>query len=101
MRITSTTTRTPLILSDAVESTISLLPVSCRPARYLNRDHCRRYFEIEVSSFEFCLLVGIGGGVPSLENDIRLGDVVVRQPGGIYGGVMQYDLGKRLLVDNR
>ncbi|KAJ0421028.1 hypothetical protein BJY00DRAFT_113978 [Aspergillus carlsbadensis] len=45
-------------------------------------------------ALEFCLMVGIGGGVPSLENDIRLGDVVISKPEGIYGGVVQYDLGK-------
>ncbi|RDW74453.1 uncharacterized protein DSM5745_07115 [Aspergillus mulundensis] len=45
-------------------------------------------------ALEFCLMVGIGGGVPSPENDIRLGDVVVSQPQGTYGGVVQYDLGK-------
>ncbi|PTD05102.1 hypothetical protein FCULG_00000138 [Fusarium culmorum] len=27
-------------------------------------------------NIEFCLLVGIGGGAPTLDNDIRLGDVV-------------------------
>ncbi|RDW81847.1 hypothetical protein BP6252_02959 [Coleophoma cylindrospora] len=33
------------------------------------------------------------GGVPS-KHDIRLGDVVVSQPFGNYGGVVQHDLGK-------
>jgi hypothetical protein len=42
------------------------------------------------------LLVGIGGGIPSKKNDIRLGDVVVGMPDGIHGGVVQYDLGKRM-----
>ncbi|KAI0459499.1 hypothetical protein F5B21DRAFT_455072 [Xylaria acuta] len=42
----------------------------------------------------FCLLVGIGGGAPSEENDIRLGDVVVSLPTGAYPGVLQYDRGK-------
>ncbi|KAN0069927.1 kinesin [Elaphomyces granulatus] len=28
----------------------------------------------------FGLMVGIGGGVPSIKNDIRLGDVVVSKP---------------------
>ncbi|KAI3316579.1 hypothetical protein HD806DRAFT_517189 [Xylariaceae sp. AK1471] len=42
----------------------------------------------------FCLLVGIGGGAPSEENDIRLGDVVVSLPTGTYPGVLQYDRGK-------
>jgi nucleoside phosphorylase len=40
------------------------------------------------------LLVGIGGGVPSATNDVRLGDVVVGIPSGIHGGVVQYNLGK-------
>jgi nucleoside phosphorylase len=53
-------------------------------------------------SIRFGLLVGIGGGVPSEtgEPDIRLGDVVVSQPTGTFPGVVQYDLGKRL-VDGR
>ncbi|KAI0532303.1 hypothetical protein GGR58DRAFT_517833 [Xylaria digitata] len=42
----------------------------------------------------FCLLVGIGGGAPSEENDIRLGDVVVSLPTGTHPGVLQYDRGK-------
>lgn len=45
-------------------------------------------------AIELRLLVGIGGGVPTPTNDIRLGDVVVGMPGGIHGGVVQYDLGK-------
>ncbi|KAJ4190522.1 hypothetical protein NW767_011350 [Fusarium falciforme] len=42
------------------------------------------------------LLVGIGGGIarPDLGRDIRLGDIVVSQPDGMTGGVVQYDLGK-------
>ncbi|CAN9172704.1 unnamed protein product [Alternaria alternata] len=42
----------------------------------------------------FGLMVGIGGGVPSAEADVRLGDVVVSQPQGKHGGVVQYDAGK-------
>ena len=42
----------------------------------------------------FGLMVGIGGGVPSAEADIRLGDVVVSQPHQTFGGVIQYDIGK-------
>ncbi|KAK6831974.1 hypothetical protein RU639_002676 [Aspergillus parasiticus] len=45
------------------------------------------------------LLVGIGGGVPGDENDIRLGDVVLSMPDGPYGGVVQYDLGKETECD--
>lgn len=42
----------------------------------------------------FGLMVGIGGGVPSAEVDIRLGDVVVSEPHQTSSGVIQYDLGK-------
>ncbi|EUC28663.1 hypothetical protein COCCADRAFT_42621, partial [Bipolaris zeicola 26-R-13] len=42
----------------------------------------------------FGLMVGIGGGMPSAEADIRLGDVVVSKPGKTFGGVVQYDSGK-------
>lgn len=42
------------------------------------------------------LMVGIGGGVPSSNPDIRLGDIVVSQPTDTSGGVIQYDLGKVL-----
>lgn len=45
-------------------------------------------------SIKFCLMVGIGGGAPSLENDIRLGDVVVSLPTAGYPGVVEYDRGK-------
>ncbi|KAI7772370.1 hypothetical protein LZL87_007731 [Fusarium oxysporum] len=45
-------------------------------------------------SIQFCLLVGIAGGAPSEENDIRLGDVVVSLPDSTHPGVIQYDLGK-------
>ena len=45
-------------------------------------------------ALRFGLMVGIGGGVPSAEHDIRLGDVVVSKPTGSTGGVIQYDYGK-------
>ncbi|KAJ5688210.1 hypothetical protein N7536_010829 [Penicillium majusculum] len=47
-------------------------------------------------SIRFGLMVGIGGGVPSSKADIRLGEIVVSQPADIFGGVIQYDLGKAL-----
>ncbi|CEJ62692.1 Putative TPR repeat protein [Penicillium brasilianum] len=46
------------------------------------------------------LMVGIAGGVPSNDADIRLGDIVVSQPSDTFGGVVQYDLGK-VLSDGR
>ncbi|KAJ4243520.1 hypothetical protein NW757_011159 [Fusarium falciforme] len=44
----------------------------------------------------FCLLVGIGGGAPTPQNDIRLGDVVVSLPTARFPGVIQYDRGKEI-----
>jgi nucleoside phosphorylase len=45
-------------------------------------------------SIRFGLMVGIGGGVPNEDADIRLGDIVVGKPTSRYGGVVQYDYGK-------
>ena len=47
-----------------------------------------------ISRSGFGLMVGTGGGAPSLEYDIRLGDVAVSEPKGRFGGVIQYDFGK-------
>jgi nucleoside phosphorylase len=46
------------------------------------------------TSIRFGLMVGIGGGVPNVEADIRLGDIVVGTPYKLNGGVVQYDFGK-------
>ncbi|EED22542.1 Pfs, NACHT and Ankyrin domain protein, partial [Talaromyces stipitatus ATCC 10500] len=45
-------------------------------------------------SLRIGLMVGIGGGAPSVEHDIRLGDIVVSRPEGSYGGVIQHDMRK-------
>ncbi|KAF5694501.1 ankyrin protein [Fusarium denticulatum] len=45
-------------------------------------------------NIRFGLMVGIGGGAPTEDHDIRLGDVVVSSPTPGQGGVFQYDLGK-------
>ncbi|KAH6714671.1 nucleoside phosphorylase domain-containing protein, partial [Leptodontidium sp. MPI-SDFR-AT-0119] len=47
-------------------------------------------------TIRFGLMVGIGGGAPSSDCDLRLGDVVVSKPGLDDGGVVQYDFGKTL-----
>ncbi|KAK3291818.1 nucleoside phosphorylase domain-containing protein [Chaetomium fimeti] len=44
-------------------------------------------------SIRFGLMVGIGGGAPSRENDIRLGDIVVSRQDGNGTGVFQFDYG--------
>ncbi|KAF4548471.1 Ankyrin repeat-containing protein 24 [Elsinoe fawcettii] len=46
-------------------------------------------------NIRYGLMVGIGGGIPSREHDIRLGDVVVSSKVGRHSAVIQYDLGKR------
>lgn len=71
--------------------------VICLPAGQLGTSaaaavavHMQRTFP----ALQYGLMVGIGGGVPSRTADIRLGDVVISQPQGRYGGVVQYDFGK-------
>lgn len=59
------------------------------PAATVAKDMLRTF-----KSIRFGLMVGIGGGAPSPTHDIRLGDVVVSQPSGTSGGVIQYDRGK-------
>lgn len=56
------------------------------PAATVAKDLARTFPNVK-----FGLMVGIGGGVPSPKNDIRLGDVVVSLL-----GVYQYDYGKSL-----
>jgi nucleoside phosphorylase len=49
---------------------------------------------VVIVCIRFGLMVGIGGGVPNAEADIRLGDVVVSKPQSSFGGVVQYDFGR-------
>ncbi|OKL59155.1 hypothetical protein UA08_05962 [Talaromyces atroroseus] len=42
-------------------------------------------------SIRFSLMIGIGGGVPSTKEDVRLGDIVVSKPTGAWPGLIQYD----------
>lgn len=42
------------------------------------------------------LMVGIGGGAPTIKHDIRLGDIVVSSPRDRESGVFQYDFGKTI-----
>lgn len=57
-------------------------------------NHCATQMMRSFPNIKIDLLAGIGGGVPSDKNDIRLGDVVVSRPGQGYGGVAFYDAGK-------
>lgn len=70
--------------------------IACLPAGKMGNgpaaivaNNMQRTFPIK-----FGLMVGVGGGVWSKKDDIRLGDVVVSQPTGAHGGVVQWDFGK-------
>ncbi|OJD17130.1 hypothetical protein AJ78_02775 [Emergomyces pasteurianus Ep9510] len=73
--------------------------IGCLPAGRYGTNSAARVARDMVRTFpklRFALMVGIGGGAPTVKNDIRLGDVVVSQPRAGFGGVIQFDLGKRL-----
>jgi nucleoside phosphorylase len=71
--------------------------IACLPAGQTGTNSATAVAVLMKSTFksiQFGLMVGIGGGVPSAEADIRLGDVVISQPHKGHGGVVQYDSGK-------
>lgn len=73
--------------------------IACLPLGVMGVTSASRVAEQMRVSFpllRFALLVGIGGGVPSTEHDIRLGDVVVSKPSERSSGVIQYDYGRTL-----
>lgn len=73
--------------------------IGCLPAGRYGTNSAARVARDMVRTFphlRFALMVGIGGGAPTARNDIRLGDVVVSQPRDGFGGVIQYDMGKKL-----
>ncbi|QKX64667.1 uncharacterized protein TRUGW13939_11843 [Talaromyces rugulosus] len=47
-------------------------------------------------SIRYRFMVGIGGGIPSKKNDIRLGDIVLCKPTDTISGVFQYHMRKKL-----
>jgi nucleoside phosphorylase len=75
--------------------------VACLPSGIYGTNAAARVARDMLRTFtglRFGLMAGIGGGIPNLPKsvDIRLGDVVISQPGKTYGGVVQYDLRKNL-----
>ncbi|KAF2221527.1 nucleoside phosphorylase domain-containing protein [Elsinoe ampelina] len=71
--------------------------IVCLPAGSIGKSNAAVAAESLKRSFpiDFALLAGVGGGVPSQIFDIRLGDVVISQPYGKDGGLVQWDFGKR------
>ncbi|KAK3073438.1 hypothetical protein LTR53_005016 [Teratosphaeriaceae sp. CCFEE 6253] len=70
--------------------------VACLPAGVMGKASAATVAKDMMRSFPIKagFMVGIGGGVWSAKNDVRLGDVVVSQPDGLHGGVVQWDFGK-------
>ncbi|KAF3917868.1 hypothetical protein ABW20_dc0107041 [Dactylellina cionopaga] len=73
------------------------IAIACLPAGVYGTTSAAIVAAQMLSSFESIrigLMVGIGGGIPSKDHDIRLGDVAVSRPEKGSGGVIQYDFGK-------
>ncbi|EUC39412.1 hypothetical protein COCCADRAFT_152 [Bipolaris zeicola 26-R-13] len=73
------------------------IAIMCLPAEHIGNSSAAvmaTQMMVTFKRIRFGLMVGIGGGVPNADADIRLGDVVVSQPDKTCGGVVQYDAGK-------
>src|SRR3954451_15600777 len=71
--------------------------IACLPAGQIGTNSAAAVaveMKWKFKSIRFGLMVGVGGGVPSDDADVRLGDVVISQPYKHHGGVVQYDIGK-------
>ncbi|KAF4914996.1 Ankyrin-3 [Colletotrichum fructicola] len=74
-----------------------MIVIACLPKGQLGVVRASKVATSMTSTFrniKFVLMVGIGGGVPSGPNNVRLGDVVVSTPTEEYPGVVQWDFGK-------
>ncbi|KAK3650355.1 hypothetical protein LTR56_006331 [Elasticomyces elasticus] len=71
--------------------------IACLPAGVMGKASAATVANDMMRSFPIKVgfMVGIGGGVPNDTKDVRLGDVVVSEPTGMHGGVVQWDFGKR------
>jgi nucleoside phosphorylase len=71
--------------------------IACLPAGQMGTNSAAAVavrMQSKFTSIRFGLMVGVGGGVPGGDTDVRLGDVVISQPYMHHGGVVQYDIGK-------
>ncbi|KAG8349554.1 hypothetical protein FVEN_g12253 [Fusarium venenatum] len=55
---------------------------------------CAAVVAQQFPNIRFALSIGIGGGIPGADADIRLGDVAVSIPQDNHPGVIEYDYGK-------
>ncbi|KAK2592202.1 hypothetical protein QQS21_010090 [Conoideocrella luteorostrata] len=71
--------------------------IACLPAGQMGNSSAATVasqMRLTFPAIRFGPMVGIGGGAPSSEKQIALGDVVVSRPGKNDGGVIQYDFGR-------
>lgn len=70
--------------------------VACLPAGVTGKTSATSVAKDMMRSFPIKAgsMVGIFGGVWSEKTDVRLGDVIVSQPDGMHGGMVQWDFGK-------
>ena len=59
------------------------IDIACLPSGTIAATTVAANMRTTFPSIHFGLMVGIGGGVPSTNNDIRLGDVVASKPTGV------------------
>ncbi|KAL4789245.1 hypothetical protein BDV19DRAFT_395223 [Aspergillus venezuelensis] len=73
--------------------------VACLPAGVYGTTSATAAISHLISTYkniQFGLMVGVGGGVPTRNSDIRLGDIVISKPTHTSGGIIQYDYGKTI-----
>lgn len=71
------------------------IAITCLPEYGLvNAATTAKSMQATFRRLRFGLMIGIGGGIPSADVDIRLGDIAVSLPSEQHGGVLQYDLGR-------
>ncbi|KAL5335299.1 nucleoside phosphorylase domain-containing protein [Aspergillus crustosus] len=69
--------------------------IGCLPEGIYGIERASRVAKTMTRTFpqlKFALVVGIGGGVPTRQHDIRLGDIVVGKPSRGFGGLLHYEL---------
>ncbi|KAF3112298.1 hypothetical protein TWF706_010885 [Orbilia oligospora] len=76
-----------------LDETYPQLDAADGDTNFYNAGIVAAHLRSKFSKLRFGLMVGVGGGAPSADNDIRLGDLVISQPTGVSGGVIQYDFG--------
>lgn len=65
---------------------ITCLPLGCYGTT--NATIVATQIKLSFPAIKVYLMVGVGGGIPSATNDIRLSDIVVSKPENGFGGVV-------------